>query len=401
MRESVHDGMRRRWKLLPPMVVLVFVLLSPAGASASAPPANDDFDNATLIGSLPFTDSVDMSGATVASDDPTPSCAGPAGNGPGTVWYAYTPAVDTRVAYNAFGSSYEPGIVVYTGSRGTLTELLCSGGFGAPLLNARAGTTYYFFIQNFNGSLVFNASAQAAPPRNDDFDNATGVTSLPYTNTEDMSSSTLAPDDPVSTCGAGTRGTIWYSFTPTQSGTYEFDGLGSSPYEPGIDVWQGIRGTLTQLSYPCAGAFTQRMVDLQAGVTYYFEPENFDGIMQFNLRAVLPPTPPANISISVTPSGSTRSGVARIGGIATCSYATTANVSVNLAQSFSRFTASGTGSVTTLCSPAGVAWTITISSNTGIAFGPGRAQATASGTTCADLGCNTASTSKTLILRGS
>jgi hypothetical protein len=112
-----------------------------AVASANAPPSNDDFNNATPITSLPFTDSIDMSGATVAADDPIPSCAGPAGNGPGTVWYSFTPSVNTTVTYNAFGSSYEPGVVVYAGSRGSLTELLCSGGSIAHSSLQCVGTT--------------------------------------------------------------------------------------------------------------------------------------------------------------------------------------------------------------------------------------------------------------------
>ncbi|MCA1700981.1 MAG: hypothetical protein LC790_19630, partial [Actinobacteria bacterium] len=54
--------------------------LAPAAAIA-APPPNDDFDSATRISSLSFTDSLNTTGATTASGDPF--CAG---NGH-TVWY--------------------------------------------------------------------------------------------------------------------------------------------------------------------------------------------------------------------------------------------------------------------------------------------------------------------------
>src|SRR5207248_2254312 len=144
--------------------VALGVLVIPGTAGAITPP-NDDFANATVINSLPFSDSVDMSEATVAQDDPLPSCADPTiGNGPGTVWYSLTLNHDAEIVYNTIGSSYEPGVVVYTGTRGALNEVQCSGGFFAPLLSAHANTTYYFLIQNFNGLLVFNVD-DVRPPQ--------------------------------------------------------------------------------------------------------------------------------------------------------------------------------------------------------------------------------------------
>lgn len=45
----------------------------PAGTfhlSVFGPPANDDMQNATIVPSLPFTDTIDTTAATTASDDP-------------------------------------------------------------------------------------------------------------------------------------------------------------------------------------------------------------------------------------------------------------------------------------------------------------------------------------------
>jgi hypothetical protein len=194
-------------------------------------------------------------------------------------------------------------------------------------------------------AIVAPGPALAAPPPNDDFDQAIVVTSLPFTDTQDMTDATLAPDDPLGRCGGGPGGTIWYSFTPAHSGTYGFEGLGSTPGEPGIDAWQGTRGNLVQLSYPCAPGFTQRAVDLQAGVTYYFEPENFNGSMQFNLHEL---RPPATIAVTLDAKGSSAFGSVTVTGVATCSYATVANVSVSATQLFAkRSTASGGTSLTT------------------------------------------------------
>jgi hypothetical protein len=51
------------------LVASAFFVLHAAPALAAAPP-NDDFDNATVVAALPFTDTEDVSEATRAPDDP-------------------------------------------------------------------------------------------------------------------------------------------------------------------------------------------------------------------------------------------------------------------------------------------------------------------------------------------
>ncbi|MGH3027168.1 MAG: hypothetical protein ACRDMW_01290 [Gaiellaceae bacterium] len=113
---------------------------SPAALGQSAPP-NDDCDGATVIGAVPFTDTVDTTAATVAVDEPT-DCDGGFGPLPSSVWYRFTPAVG-----------------VYTGSRGSLTQVSCFSE-GAGLI-AEAGVTYYIRVADYfgqgGGSLVFSA----------------------------------------------------------------------------------------------------------------------------------------------------------------------------------------------------------------------------------------------------
>ena len=57
----------------------------------AAPPANDDFNSATVIGALPFTTIQDTSEATAAADDPI-DCYNN-----GSVWYSFTPATDMLI----------------------------------------------------------------------------------------------------------------------------------------------------------------------------------------------------------------------------------------------------------------------------------------------------------------
>src|SRR5215210_2817563 len=115
-------------------------------------PANDDFDDAVIVARPPFTDNVNTSDATTAADDPVPSCAD-GGQGP-TVWYAFTPSHSKRIEANTFGSDYDTDLVVYTGTRGDLTEITCNDDAGNTLqskvvFNAVAGETYYIMVGAF------------------------------------------------------------------------------------------------------------------------------------------------------------------------------------------------------------------------------------------------------------
>lgn len=128
-------------------LAIMFAGVTPALA---APPTNDDFDFATGISGLPFTDSIDTSEATAAFDDPE-SCSNH-----GSVWYAFTPTADMQLDADTFGSNYDTVLTVFTGSRGALNFVTCNDDtFGVQswvTFNATGGTTYYFMIAFCCGS---------------------------------------------------------------------------------------------------------------------------------------------------------------------------------------------------------------------------------------------------------
>ena len=108
-------------------------------------PSNDDFDNATVIGALPFSDPVDLTVATTQAGEPTPSCVSfsPVSK---TVWYTFTPA-ETRflIFASTNNAAFATVVAVYTGSSlATLTEVSCGG--GSVVFTADAGTTYHFLV---------------------------------------------------------------------------------------------------------------------------------------------------------------------------------------------------------------------------------------------------------------
>jgi len=129
-------------------------------------PVNDDFDNATTITSLPFTDTLSTVDATTAADDPY--CAGNAHS----VWYAFTPSQNVSVQTNTFGSDYDTTLSVYTGTRGALTQIACnddSGGLQSRVFfEASAGVTYYIMAASFGdspgGNLILNLAEGTLPP---------------------------------------------------------------------------------------------------------------------------------------------------------------------------------------------------------------------------------------------
>jgi hypothetical protein len=129
------------------------------------PPRNDDFASATVIQSLPFSEIIDTSLATVARDDPLPSCA--RGRIGASVWYAYTPRVTGTVSVSTSGSSYLTVIGAYTAPGAALEELACSGAGNGLVLSATGGVTYYFFVASDGGgggTLSFGISDAAPPP---------------------------------------------------------------------------------------------------------------------------------------------------------------------------------------------------------------------------------------------
>lgn len=130
------------------------------------PPPNDDFNNATLIPSIPFTTSEDATNATTAPDDPF--CFG----ANQTVWFEFTPSTNIRLEANTFGSNYDTTLSAYTGPRGALTLIACNDDAAGTLqsrvrFDAVAGTTYHFMVSSFfpvpSAALVFNL-LQGPPP---------------------------------------------------------------------------------------------------------------------------------------------------------------------------------------------------------------------------------------------
>ncbi len=157
-----------RTPLIAFVVVTLLLALAPALALA-APPANDDFANRTVIPSLPYTDTLDMTEATADPTDPI-YCGGP---DVATVWYEFTAPADLFVTATTDGSDFLAGINVLIGDPSDPANL----GFvtcGLPSVGffAETGTTYYLMVTPYDastapGMLVLTAEEAPPPPELD------------------------------------------------------------------------------------------------------------------------------------------------------------------------------------------------------------------------------------------
>ncbi|MBE2234386.1 MAG: hypothetical protein IAE85_12915, partial [Anaerolinea sp.] len=105
-----------------------------------APPANDERANAAAI-ALPFQGSQDVSGATVAPDDPPMGCG--EGQNQRTVWYRFTAPGDGFVTLNTAGSDFDTVLAVWQEGQGSLASRGCNddGGWWSGTSNLNVGVT--------------------------------------------------------------------------------------------------------------------------------------------------------------------------------------------------------------------------------------------------------------------
>src|SRR5437660_408390 len=134
------------------------------------PPPNDLFDNATAIGTLPFSGAVDLTAASTEGGEPSPSCAAPFGGVNSSAWYRFTPTETGSISANAFSGGFSNVVAAYTGTSVTsLSEVAC-GVFGNRMtFHAVANTTYYFQVGGLfgqRGPLEFRLDVTPPPVAN-------------------------------------------------------------------------------------------------------------------------------------------------------------------------------------------------------------------------------------------
>jgi hypothetical protein len=267
---------------------------------AAGPPAvaNDNFADARQLAALPFSDVVDNTEAT--SEDGEPTWCGPTNE---TIWYRFTPTSTGVVRADTSGSAFPISeLAVYEQNAGGFGGLSFTGCVfnGNPLyFTAEAGHTYYLQAGSFivGGGLLHVNLQAVPPPPNDDFEQATPIASLPFSADLEILGATIQPGEPTP-CRFPVKGTAWYAFTPTVSGTYT-GGL-TSPSAFTFVVAYGIYTgtTLADLRQTACNLGNPLEFDAERGTTYYIQVANHVGLgssSTFSLRLLhaRDSTPPA------------------------------------------------------------------------------------------------------------
>jgi len=284
----------RRLAFFPLGVLIAAAIATVGPAAAVAAPANDNFANATVVSALPFTDSVDLNGATTEPGEPQ-YCS----STPQTVWYVYTPTATTTVAVNLNGSATAVSAVLWQsfGSGfGGLSFQRCLFYGGSLEFSASAGSTYYIQAgSNNTGSALLQLNLQQVPPpANDNFANAGSIGTLPFSDNVDMSAATLEPGERTP-AGAFTpiTASVWYAFTPLVTESLSAS-ANSCCITPILAVYTGSSLTgLTQVGTGVSG-FGPDTFRAVAGTTYNFQLARsvvFGGsaFMSFSLQVTPPP----------------------------------------------------------------------------------------------------------------
>jgi hypothetical protein len=135
---------------------------------------------------------------------------------------------------------------------------------------------------------------EVPPPPNDNFASATSVPSLPFDHTVDTFAATMEAGEPASSCAwNGPVNTVWYTFTPVETGKYSAS-LPFTSFIPALAVYTGH--SLADLSeVGCTNYWQSLIFHAEAGTTYYiqlgslFSESQRGGTAQFHLDAAPPP----------------------------------------------------------------------------------------------------------------
>jgi hypothetical protein len=288
-------------------------------------PANDDLANATGLNASSDFETGDTTTATKQPSEPLISI-NTHNYGGHSVWYAETPTVTGRTDVVVAGESgSDPALAVYTDSAFPVTIAglsLVATDASATITNsdtsdvrftAMAGVTYYIRVDGQgppdaageNGPFTLTLT-QIPPPANDNFADATALTTASGSIDGSNISATLETDEPLPAVHSGNE-TVWYAFAPPTSGPYEFDTPAADRTFPTqIAIWRGSAlASLTQIISNDATQSDSATVtfDATAGTTYYVQVAGLDsGTTDGNFTLTWQPagdsTPPVVTSVS-------------------------------------------------------------------------------------------------------
>ena len=174
----------------------------------------------------------------------------------------------------------------------------------AHVLNNTAATVANFRVSISSPTATPVISLTPTPTRtptavpiavpNDDFGFAVLMQGYVYGNSQAVDGATTATDDPAFACVSGQKyNTVWYRYTPSESGTLIIDTFGSS-YDTVLAAWTGSRGALVNRACndDSSGFLSRIQFPVSAGTDYLIEVASFSAVssatLKINLSLALP-----------------------------------------------------------------------------------------------------------------
>jgi hypothetical protein len=249
----------RTWKpLLATTLVSCGLIAAETTPAIAAPPANDNFANATTLASAT---SVSISGTNVEATNEAGenNCCFEYN----TVWYKWTAPKTGNYRVEVCGSSFNTHVKVLTGTVVTALEAVAENdddpGCGADGKRSRltfiagAGQEYKLQVgsQVLNQTGTISGSLTLVSPPNDFFADATNLGSA-ATATITGRNVDASTEQGEPTC-CSTSATVWYRWTAPATGTYRVETCGSD-FKTYLKVLQGTSVTALESLAESSGA---------------------------------------------------------------------------------------------------------------------------------------------------
>jgi alpha-tubulin suppressor-like RCC1 family protein len=305
-RKQIHNpkfaaGRRQPWptgnwptRLFSPIATLLLAVAVLAGAPKVFAVANDNFADALVITTIPYSNSSSNVDATRESGEPYHYGSI---NGH-SVWWTWMAPASGPMQVNSTGSAIRSVIAVYTGSSvSALTQVSAGRGNHIVDFAAVAGTTYQIALDSLDagvtGNFTFRLLSGVTPPGNDPFTNATVITgaSCAFTGLTNAGA-TKEPGEPAHAGNLGGK-SVWWTWTAPASGPFKLDTAGSALWNL-LAVYTGSSVTnLTPVVSNNTYSSGSNFVTFTAlgGTNYWFVVDGWEGREgSFNLNL----TPPSN-----------------------------------------------------------------------------------------------------------